>query len=94
MSSHAALGLVKSGVAALKGTGVRINFISAGQIEVGVKVEEGKGVGNGLERAGVPNEVARAVGFLASGFSSYVTGTNLVVDGGSSAMGSLMVPVA
>lgn len=38
----------------------------------------------GLERAGQPIEVARVVGFLASGFSSYVTGANIVVDGGAS----------
>ena len=38
----------------------------------------------GLERAGVPPEVAKVVGFLASGFSSYITGANLIVDGGAS----------
>jgi NAD(P)-dependent dehydrogenase (short-subunit alcohol dehydrogenase family) len=42
MSSHAALGVVRSGVAVLKGTGVRINCIAAGQIDVGVDL---KGVG-------------------------------------------------
>ncbi|KAK4636150.1 hypothetical protein CLAFUW4_00212 [Fulvia fulva] len=95
MSSHAALGLVKSGVAALKGTGVRINCVSAGQIDVGVHFQdEHSKETNELERAGVPNEVARAVGFLASGFSSYVTGTNLVVDGGSSVSNPQVVPVA
>lgn len=38
----------------------------------------------GLERAGNPTEVARVAGFLASGFSSYMTGSNMVVDGGAS----------
>lgn len=37
-----------------------------------------------LERAGNPQEVARVAGFLASSFSSYVNGANLVVDGGAS----------
>lgn len=36
MSAHAALGVVRAGVAVLKGTGVRINAISPGQVDVGV----------------------------------------------------------
>lgn len=35
-----------------------------------------------LERCGEPEEVAKVVGFLASGFSSYVQGANIVIDGG------------
>ncbi|KAL9110042.1 MAG: hypothetical protein Q9227_005381 [Pyrenula ochraceoflavens] len=112
MSSHAALGVVRAGVAALKGSSVRINCISPGQIDVGVDLEKaGIKVTNGqlppstlqskttqkdsigLERAGTPAEVGRVAGFLASGFSSYITGANLVVDGGASVMCPLMVPV-
>ena len=44
----------------------------------------------GLERAGRPMEVARVCGFLASGFSSYINGANMMVDGG---MCPLTVPV-
>lgn len=98
MSSHAALGVVRAGVATLKGTGVRINCISPGQIDMGVSLQglDMKGMSAqlppaqlqspevqknaiGLERAGLPAEVGRVAGFLASGFSSYITGANLVV---------------
>ncbi|MCJ1278561.1 hypothetical protein MMC21_006378 [Puttea exsequens] len=103
MSSHAALGVVRAGVAVLKGSGVRINCISPGQIDVGIdwKGFDMRGMKSqlppaslqsaksqkehiGLERAGMPIEVARVAGFLASGFSSYMTGSNMIVDGGAS----------
>ncbi|EME89333.1 uncharacterized protein MYCFIDRAFT_28874 [Pseudocercospora fijiensis CIRAD86] len=112
MSSHAALGVVKAGVATLKGTLVRINCISPGQIDIGVDLQnlDRRGLEHqlppsrlqskevqkqmvGLERAGLPSEVGRVAGFLASGFSSYITGQNIVVDGGTSVMNPLTVPL-
>ncbi|KAK4545628.1 hypothetical protein LTR36_002581 [Oleoguttula mirabilis] len=112
MSSHAALGVVRAGVATLKGTGVRINCISPGQIDIGVDLKEFdmRGLNAqfppaslqsqkvqreivGLERSGLPSEVAKVAGFFASGFSSYITGTNQIVDGGASVMNPLTVPI-
>lgn len=112
MSSHAALGVVRAGVAVLKGTGVRINCISPGQIDIGVDLKgfDMRGLNAqfppsdlqtkksqqdtvGLERAGMPKEVARVAGFLASGFSSYITGANMTVDGGASVMNPLTIPI-
>jgi NAD(P)-dependent dehydrogenase (short-subunit alcohol dehydrogenase family) len=92
IAAHAALGVVRAGVGALKGSGVRINCVSAGGIgDVSSAGESGQVGKGGLERLGLPMEVARVVGFLSSGFSSYMTGSNVVVDGGASVMGSLGV---
>ncbi|OLN88485.1 3-oxoacyl-[acyl-carrier-protein] reductase 4 [Colletotrichum chlorophyti] len=93
MAAHAALGVVKAGVVALKGTGVRINCISPGQVDVGLDLNGASEANIGLERPGHPREVARVAGFLASGFSSYITGANLIVDGGASAMNPLTIPL-
>ncbi|KAH8905165.1 NAD(P)-binding protein [Coniochaeta sp. PMI_546] len=112
MACHAAMGVVRAGVKVLKGSGVRINAVSPGQVDVGVDLQgadmrgltaqfppaslqtkEAQEKTIGLERSGRPQEVARVAGFLASGFSSYVTGANIVVDGGASVMNPLITPI-
>ncbi|KAI9701911.1 MAG: hypothetical protein M1836_001255 [Candelina mexicana] len=85
--------VVSSVASTYGGTGVRINCISPGQIDVGVSLQGVQKENIGLERAGMPEEVARVAGFLASGFSSYVSGANLVVDGGASTMCPLTIPI-
>ena len=47
-----------------------------------------------LGRVGNPDEVAQAVLFLCSSHSSFITGTDLAVDGGYSAMGPEMAEPA
>lgn len=75
---------------------VRVNAVSPGTIRtpavdacirtIGMTLEEGyRRFGNDavLKRLGEPIEIAHAVLFLASDEASYVTGANLVVDGGA-----------
>ena len=68
--------------------GVRINCVSPGGIfndqnDVFVRQYENKVP---MGRMGKPEEVARSVSFLLSEDSSYVTGHNLIVDGGWTAI--------
>ena len=78
---------------ALAPKGVRVNIISPGPIyfeggnwemikETMPQVYEGALAQCAIGRMGTPEEVARAVVFLASPAASLITGANLVVDGG------------
>jgi NAD(P)-dependent dehydrogenase (short-subunit alcohol dehydrogenase family) len=78
----------------LKDRRIRVNAVSPGPIETpglnnlvastGAGEERLKMLSNNvpLGRLGTPDEIAKAVVFLASDDSSYVTGTELFVDGG------------
>lgn len=73
--------------------GIRVNAVSPGPIafpdgnwdkirSVAPALYEATHAQFALGRWGGPEEVARTIVFLASGCSSYTTGTNVVIDGG------------
>jgi len=73
---------------------IRVNCICPGDTDTSMLRSEARQLGQSdesfmaeaadrpLQRIGTPEEIARAVLYLASDASSYVTGTTLVVDGG------------
>lgn len=80
--------------------GIRVNAISPGTIETPMLLRDLEHfettekaeflqrvrAANTLGRVGTPSEIGDAVVFLASARASYITGTNLVVDGGYTAV--------
>jgi NAD(P)-dependent dehydrogenase (short-subunit alcohol dehydrogenase family) len=80
----------------LKGRNIRVNVVSPGTVvtraytsELGLKgaeleaFKEQASSATPLGRTGTPDEIAKAVLFLASDDSSYVNGVELFVDGGA-----------
>ncbi len=82
--------LTKSAAIQLAPDGIRVNSIHPGVIETEMIADvlddpekmQDRLSGIPLGRLGTVDDVARAALFLASGEASYVTGTELVVDGG------------
>jgi NAD(P)-dependent dehydrogenase (short-subunit alcohol dehydrogenase family) len=72
----------------LKDRKIRVNAISPGPIDtpgldgLGHDLKQGLAAAVPMGRLGSPDEIAKAVVFLASDDSSYVTGIELFVDGG------------
>ncbi|MCW3836771.1 SDR family NAD(P)-dependent oxidoreductase [Sphingomonas canadensis] len=94
-SKAGVINLVQTAAQQLSGSNVRVNAVCPGLIETGMTqrafdyarekgVEDKIGRLNPLRRAGVPDEIARVVAFLASSEASYVNGQAWVVDGGLS----------
>ena len=64
--------------------GVRVNAIAPGEIETDILSDGTDQIiaGLPLRRIGQPNEVANAIYFLCSKNSSYVTGSEISINGG------------
>src|ERR1700723_998467 len=81
--------LARTWVEDLKGTGIRVNVLSPGAIatelataalgEAGLKAY---GSTTAFQRMGDPAELGAAAAFLASSDSSFMTGSEVAVDGG------------
>ena len=92
-SKHAVEGLTKSVALEVGVHGVRVNAVAPGPIQTAMLdrftgSEKGKAylaTLNAQKRIGRPDEIARAILYVASDEASFVTGHILTVDGGKSA---------
>lgn len=81
-SKGGVIALTKTLAMELGGFGITVNCVSPGQIP---RHPDGSTVAhNYVGREGTPQDIARAVAFLAAPESSFITGHNLIVDGGRS----------
>lgn len=82
------IGLTKACAKEMAARNIRVNAVAPGFIETAMtdgipeKIREGMIASIPLGRMGQPEDIAKAVCFLASDDSSYITGQVLVVDGG------------
>ena len=93
-SKHAIIGLSKAAAIEYAKEGIRVNTILPGSTETSIwdefpetkqAVQNCRGL-RPLSRSAQPSEIAKPVVFLLSDGASYITGTELVVDGGYTAL--------
>jgi len=92
-SKHAVEGMTKSAALEAARFGVRVNAVAPGPVETGMLTrftgtperKAALATGVPLGRVGEPDEIARAIVFLASDKASFVTGHVLTADGGKTA---------
>jgi NAD(P)-dependent dehydrogenase (short-subunit alcohol dehydrogenase family) len=92
-SKHAVEGLTKSAALEAAGSGVRVNAVAPGPTETGMlnrftgtaERKAGLAATVPLGRIGTPEELARAIVFVASDKASFLTGQIVTVDGGKTA---------
>ena len=87
-SKGAVVLMTKSAALTHVGDGIRVNSVCPGLVLTPMSAEEGPEVeaavadATPMKRGAQPEEIANGVLFLASDQSSYITGTELVIDGG------------
>jgi 3-oxoacyl-[acyl-carrier protein] reductase len=90
-SKHALIGACKTLAIELGGDGVLVNSVSPGYIntELTSKNNDSETINRlkrniPVQRLGLPSDIAEAAYFLGSESNQYITGQNIVVDGGFS----------
>ncbi len=100
-SKHGVLGLTKVASAEVARSGVRVNAVCPGPVETRMMrsleaqrnpdnpqhVHDANAAATPTGRYVLPEEVANVVMYLCSDFSSDITGTHIVIDGGRSGTG-------
>ena len=82
------IGLTKSLAKEVAARGIRVNAVAPGFVETDMTADLSDDIREKaieaipLNRMGAPQDIAKAVAFLASDDAAYITGQTLVVDGG------------